>query len=140
MNIKLNRKKREVKTKGSLKEESKDLNFAYIAANAAEEKKGENILLLDVSKLTTISDYFLIVTAKSTSQVEAVSSYIEEKLTELNYKLVSKEGFVTSNWIVLDFGNLVVHVMHQKERDYYKIERFWSNATLIDNKLWKMAS
>ena len=138
LNIKANRKNKELKK--NLTSENTDLNIAYIAAQCADEKKGENILLLDVSKLTTISDYFLIITAKSTAQVEAISKLIEEKLTEANYKLISKEGFVASNWIVLDFGNLVVHIMTEKERQYYKLERFWSNALLIDNKLWEKAS
>lgn len=138
LNIKSNRQKK--KLKENLVNKNDDLNIAYIAAKCAEEKKGENILLLDVSKLTTISDYFLIITAKSTAQIEAISKLIEEKLTEVNYNLISKEGFVASNWIVLDFGNLVVHIMTEKERQYYKLERFWSNALLIDNKLWEKAS
>jgi len=117
-----------------------DLDFAFIAANAANEKKGENILLLDVSKLTVISDYFLIVTAKSIPQIEAISKHIEETLLKLNYKMISKEGFVGSNWIVLDFGNLIVHIMSEKERNYYKLERFWSNGIIIDKKKWEKAS
>ena len=117
-----------------------DLDFAFIAANAANEKQGENILLLDVSKLTVISDYFLIVTAKSTPQIEAISKYIEETLFNFNYRLVSKEGFVGSNWVVLDFGNLVVHIMNEKERNYYKLEKFWSNASIFDKKKWEKAS
>lgn len=117
-----------------------DLDLAFIAANSANEKKGENILLLDVSKLTVISDYFLIITAKSTPQIEAISKYIEETLSNLNYKLISKEGFIGSNWVVLDFGNLVVHTMIEKERNYYKLEKFWSNAIIIDKKKWEKAS
>ena len=117
-----------------------DLDFAFIAANAANEKKGENILLLDVSKLTVISDYFLIVTAKSTPQIEAISKQIEETLSNLNYRLISKEGFVGNSWVVLDFGNLVVHIMSEKERTYYKLEKFWSNATIIEKRKWEKAS
>lgn len=127
-------------SKKNIKKLNNDLKIVYTAAKAAEEKKGENIIILDVSKLTVISDYFLLITAKSTPQIEAISRFIEEKLDELNYSLISKEGFVSSNWIVLDYGNLVVHIMHEKERNYYKLERFWSNATLVDNKIWKKAS
>ncbi|OGI20191.1 MAG: ribosome silencing factor [Candidatus Melainabacteria bacterium RIFCSPHIGHO2_02_FULL_34_12] len=111
-----------------------------MAANAAEEKKGENILLLDVSRLTVVSSCFLIITAKSQPQIQAIASNIEEELSKLNYKLISKEGFVDSNWVVLDFGDLVVHIMTEKERNYYKLERFWSNARTIDQKQWKKAS
>lgn len=127
-------------SKKNIKRLNNDLKIVYTAAKAAEEKKGENIIILDVSKLTVISDYFLIITARSTPQIEAISRFIQEKLDDLNYSLISKEGFVSSNWIVLDYGNFVVHIMHEKERNYYKLERFWSNATLIDNKIWKKAS
>lgn len=127
-------------SKKNIKQLNNDLKIVYTAAKAAEEKKGENIIILDVSKLTVISDYFLIIGARSTPQIEAIARFIEEKLDELNCSLISKEGFVSSNWIVLDYGNFVVHIMHEKERNYYKLERFWSNATLVDNKIWKKAS
>lgn len=135
MSIKLNRKKRTAQQKNTSKLEPSDLYYASIAAKAAEEKKAEDILLLDVSRLSTISDYFLIVTARSTPQIEAIARHVEEKLSIVNYKLISKEGFIASNWVVLDFGNLVVHIMNETERNYYKLERFWSNAIIINNKL-----
>ena len=135
MNTKTN-----LKTKIKLTQINSDLNFAYIAANAAEEKKGDNILLLDVSKLTVISDYFLIVSAKSSAQIEAIAKHIEELLSKSNCRLVSKEGLTTSNWTVLDFGNLVVHIMNENERNYYKLEKFWSNASAVENKVWRKAS
>lgn len=137
LNLKQKRKNNTIKkTKTGLN----DLDFTFIAANAADEKKGENILLLDVSKLTVISDYFLIITARSTPQIEAISKHIEETLSKLNYKIISKEGFVGSSWIVLDFGNLIVHIMSEKERNYYKLEKFWSNGIIIDKKKWEKAS
>lgn len=134
------KQKRKNNTTKKTKTRLNDLDFAFIAANAANEKKGENILLLDVSKLTVISDYFLIVTAKSIPQLQAISKHIEETLFNLNYRLVSKEGFVGNNWTVLDFGNLIVHIMSEKERNYYKLERFWSNGIIIDKKKWEKAS
>lgn len=140
MSLNINRKKRTEQKKKSLNSQNNDLRFSFIAANAAEEKKGENILLLDVSRLTVVSSCFLIITAKSQPQIQAIASNIEEELSKLNYKLISKEGFVDSNWVVLDFGDLVVHIMTEKERNYYKLERFWSNARTIDQKQWKKAS
>ena len=139
MNIKTKRQTRSNINNKIIKEET-SLNSALIAAKIAEEKKGENILLLDVSKLTVISDYFLIVTAKSTPQINAIAKSIEEELAPLNYKLIAKEGFVDSNWTVLDFGNLIVHIMNEKERNYYKLEKFWSNAIIVDENKWKKAS
>ena len=139
MNIKLNRQKRNSSKDKNLTRDN-HLSIAFLAAKIAEEKKGENILLLDVSKLTVLSDCFLIVTAKSMPQINAIAKSIEENLRSANCRLISKEGFVDSNWVVLDFGNLIVHIMNEKERSYYKLEKFWSNAIVIDNKIWEKAS
>ncbi len=139
LKVKTNKNKSS-QTRKKIKQEFDDLKYAFIAANIAEEKKGEDILLLDVSRLTIIASYFLIITAKSQPQIQAISTNIVERLTKENHTLISQEGFVNSNWIVLDFGNLVVHIMNNKERDYYKLERFWSNAKIIDRKQWKKAS
>lgn len=137
LSIRLNRKKEK---KSKLKLGTQDTNYAFIAAKAAEEKKGEEIVLLDVSRLTIVADYFLIIGAKSAAQIEAIANNIHQKLELLNHTLISKEGQPTSQWVILDYGNLIVHIMHENERAYYKLERFWSNARLIDNKVWKKAS
>ncbi len=141
MKAKINTKKTTSSNKktNSIKD-SEVLPYVYLAANAIEEKKGENIVLLDVSKLTVLSDYFIVTTANSSVQIQAIAKYVEETLRESGVRLVSKEGFVQSNWVVLDFGNLVVHVMSEKEREFYKLERFWGNAIVIENKKWKKAS
>ena len=135
MKLKQRSKNKKTKSKNKKELENSQLRYLYIAANAALEKKGENILLLDVSKLTVISDYFLIVSAKSSPQVEAIARNIRDELSKLNYYPLSKEGILTSGWVVLDFGNIIVHIMGEKERNFYKLERFWSNATIIENKI-----
>lgn len=139
LKFKTKRKKRIVQKKSTKKSENNNLKFLYLAANAANEKKGENILLLDVSKLTIISDYFIIVTAKSTVQAQAIANYIEDQMSKNNFKSISKEGLTDGSWVVLDFGNIVVHIMREQERNYYKLERFWSNATVINSKLREKA-
>lgn len=140
LTLKVKNKKSTLKPGKKLNKQKDESYHVLVAANAAEEKKAENILLLDVSKLTIIADFFLIITAKSPAQIEAITNSIKEKLSKYNYNLNSKEGFITSNWVILDFGNLVVHIMGEKERNYYKLERFWSNATVIDKKIWRKAS
>ena len=138
--VKTKSKKRTLTKKTKTKLDNSDLKLLHSAANAAYEKKGENILLLDVSKLTVISDYFLIISAKSSAQIEAIERNIKDELSKLNHPLISKEGLLGSSWTILDFGNIVVHIMGEKERDYYKLERFWSNATIIENKIWEKVS
>lgn len=140
LKIKTLRKQSNSKQKNKFKKSTGEINFAYAAAKAAEDKKGENISLLDVSKLTVVADYFMIVTARSSPQIDAIAKNIEENLSLLNLKPISKEGNSSSSWIILDFGNLVVHIMQENERNYYNLERFWSNALVVNNKLWKKAS
>ena len=137
MKLKNKRKNNLANRDDKTKHENTDLNYILLAANSADEKQGENILVLDVSRLTVIADYFLIISTKSTPQIIAIANYIEEKLSDAKYKLVSKEGFPDSSWTILDYGNFIVHIMHEKERAYYKLEKFWSNATVIDNEQWK---
>ena len=129
--------KKSKKKKSYLKKEDYSLSLAISACRGAEEKKGENILLLDVSRLTIVSDYFLFITAKSSNQINAIANYIEELLTKTNHLPVSREGIMESNWIILDFGELVVHIMNEEIRNYYKLERFWSNGRVVKNNAWK---
>lgn len=137
--LKLNSKRKNIsyKQKYKFSKIKNNLDIAGLAAYAASEKKGENILLLDVSKLTIVGDYFLIVTARSSVQVDAIANHVEETLLKADYKLLSKEGLTFSSWVILDFGNLVIHVMGNKERDYYKLEQFWGNAEIINKKIWE---
>ena len=132
-NIILIKDKIETKKKRSktLKEKSIE-ELVLKAAYAAEDKKGKNITIIDVRKLTVISDYFLIISVSSTVQAQAIGKYIEATLKEENYRLISREGFTHGAWLVLDYGDIVIHIMMEDERKYYKLESFWSNGKYID--------
>lgn len=141
--VKINRNKK-LRSK-SLKHKLKSIDISFekaiTACKAAYEKKGENITLLNVSKLTIISDYFVIITANSKPHLQILSRYIEEILkNNFNAHLISQEGVIDNVWSVLDFGDIIVHIMLEDERNYYKLESFWRNATFIDSKVWKKAS
>ncbi|MBI1859129.1 MAG: ribosome silencing factor [Candidatus Melainabacteria bacterium] len=123
-----------------IKEKSNSFELAKTACMAAYDKKGEDITLLDVSKLTVIADYFLIITANSAPQIQSIAKSIVENLENYNINLISKEGLPDSDWTILDFGEIIIHIMSKDERAFYKLESFWRNATFIDNKLWKKAS
>ena len=143
LNIKSKRNKKasRSRTKKRNKEQTNySLDLALLACKAANDKKGENIVLLDVSKLTVISDYFLIISANSKPHLQTLSRYISDTLSKSNTTLISKEGIDNSTWAILDFGELIVHIMLEGERSFYKLESFWRNATSMDNKLWKKAS
>jgi ribosome-associated protein len=99
-----------------------------IITKACEDKKGIDIKVLNIGKLTPIADYFVIASGNSSSQVQAIADEVESKILEAgNEEEVSKEGYRGGRWILLDFNDIVVHVFHKEERDFYNLERLWSD-------------
>jgi ribosome-associated protein len=101
------------------------------AAQAAADKLARDILLLDVSEQLVITDVFLLASAPSDRQVLSVVDAIEERLRELGTKPVRREGEKEGRWVLLDFGEVVVHVQHEEERIYYALERLWKDCPVI---------
>jgi len=99
-----------------------------LAINAALDKKGFNLSLLEVANLTSICDYFLIVSANSTIQVQAIVDNIEEKLSEIGRNPLRLEGKNAARWVLMDYGDLVVHVFIEEEREFYDLERLWRTS------------
>lgn len=107
-------------------ENSREL--ANLAAKLLSEKKGNDIIMLDISHLTVIADYFVIASAKSSTQVKAMGEHVEEKLSEMGLEPVRREGFADARWIILDYGNVVVHVFNDDMRMFYCLERLWEDG------------
>ncbi len=108
-----------------------------IIVKACTDKKGSDIKVLDLKKLTTITDYFVIVSGNSTTQTIAIADEIEDKMSLANYDLLGKEGYKEGTWILLDYGSVVVHVFRKAEREFYNLERVWADSqelTLEDIK------
>ncbi|MGE5629576.1 MAG: ribosome silencing factor [Caulobacteraceae bacterium] len=110
--------------------------MANKAVELLKDKKARDIKLLDIHEVSTIADYFLIATGTSTIQVQAMSDELEEKMSLAGYEMHHKEGFRNGRWILIDFGNIVVHLFHDEERKFYNIERIWVDAKtiLVDNQ------
>ena len=102
-----------------------------IAAAAADAKGGEDLIALDVSQPLPLVDIFLLVTGRSERNVAAIADEIEDRHLESGHKRLRREGRQESRWVLLDFGDLVVHVFHEQERMYYGLERLWSEATQV---------
>ncbi len=102
-----------------------------IAAVAADSKGGEDLVALDVSGPLPLVDIFLLVSGRSERNVAAIADEIEEKLLEAGYKRLRREGRQEARWVLLDFGDLVVHVFHEQERVYYGLERLWKDCPLV---------
>ncbi|WP_296195214.1 ribosome silencing factor [uncultured Microbacterium sp.] len=102
-----------------------------IAAIAADDKGGEDLVALDVSQPLPLVDAFLIVTGRNERNVGAISDAVEEKLLEHGVKRLRREGRQEGRWVLMDFGDLVVHVFHEEERMYYGLERLWKDCPVI---------
>lgn len=108
------------------------LNLAKMAARAAAENKGQDIVLLNVSKQTSIFDCFVIATGTSRRQLHAISDEIEHALTAVGEKRLSTSGYDESRWIVLDYGGLVVHLFDEETRAFYDLEGLWADSPRVD--------
>lgn len=108
-----------------------------IIIKSADAKKAFDIKVLDISKLTSIADYFVILSGNSQRQVMAISDAIEEKMYLQGYDLRHKEGYSSGNWILLDYGDIIVHVFYKEDRDFYNLERLWADAEDIDIEIYK---
>lgn len=109
--------------------------MAQIAALAADSKSGEDLVALDVSEPLPLVDIFLLVTGRNERNVAAIADEIEEKLLEAGHKRLRREGRQESRWVLLDFGDLVVHVFHEEERMYYGLERLWKDCPVVPLEL-----
>ncbi|AJM77631.1 ribosome silencing factor [Rathayibacter toxicus] len=102
-----------------------------IAATAADAKGGEDLIALDVSGPLPFVDIFLLVTGRSERNVVAIANEVEDRLYESGTKLLRREGRSEARWILLDFGDLVVHVFHEEDRMYYSLERLWKDCPVV---------
>ena len=94
-----------------------------------EDKKGGDIVLLNLKEISMVTDYCLIVTGNSTTQVKAITNYLEEKLPEMGIPVLHLEGLPSAKWVLMDCGgDLVVHVMTPEQREFYQLERLWKDA------------
>lgn len=107
-----------------------------IAVKAAEDKRGEDIVALDLQPVSLIADYFMIVDAASTRQVQAVADSIEDAVEKAGIKIQRVEGYNAAKWVLIDLGDVMVHVFQKEERAHYNLEKLWVEAPLVDLSDW----
>jgi ribosome-associated protein len=113
--------------------QSRSYQLALAAARAAADNKGKNVVVLDMRDQTPIFDYFVIVTGASRRQLHAISEDIDHVLEkELGDHRLGIEGYEDSHWILLDYGDIVVHLFDENTRAYYDLESLWGNAKRVD--------
>ena len=104
---------------------------ALLCAKFALEKKAYDLVLMEVGALTSLADYFLICTGRSDTQVQAIAQGIEDNLARAGMRPLSVEGLTRSQWVVLDYGDVVIHVFYEPVREFYDLDRLWARAPRV---------
>lgn len=108
--------------------QSKEMTRLAIAA--LEDKKAEEIKIIDIREVSVLADYFIIATGSNRSQIQALINHVEEKLGRAGYHTKQIEGYDSANWVLMDYGDIIVHVFDKQNRLFYDLERIWRDGTL----------
>ncbi len=107
------------------------LNMARIAYDALIEKKAEDVNVIDISGISTIADYFVIASGKNDNQMRTLVDNVEEKMGRAGYTAKMREGTDGNVWVLLDYGDVIVHIFGQKDREFYDLDRIWRDGKEI---------
>ncbi len=111
--------------------------LACVIARVLDDKLGKNLIILNISKVSVLADYFVVCSADTSTQVRALSSYVREKIKDAFKRLPDNyENDARNRWNLLDYGDVVVHIMHREERETYAIEKFWNHAFTVPEDVW----
>ena len=106
--------------------------MAKLAIRALEDKKAEDIKVIDISGISTVADYFIIASGKNRSQIQALCDNVDETLGRAGAKMKQTEGYKSANWILMDYGDIIVHIFDTENRLFYDLERIWRDGKEID--------
>jgi ribosome-associated protein len=107
------------------------LEKALLCTRFALDKKAYDLVVLDVSKLTSVADYFVICTGRSDTQVRAIAQHVEESLENEDIRPLATEGFPRGQWVLMDYGDVVIHIFYQPIRAFYDLEGLWMRASRV---------
>lgn len=105
--------------------------IALLAREAAEDKKAEDVVVMDVAKQTSLAHYFLITHGNSEPHIRAIANHIIDVLESKKIRCLRSEGMDSARWVLLDFGSVIVHVFHKEIREFYNLERLWGESGRI---------
>lgn len=100
------------------------------AVSILEDKKARDIDTIDITDITILTDYFVICSGTSTTHIKSLADELDFKMAEAGYKHLHKEGYNSARWILLDYGDLVVHIFHEEDRKFYNLERLWRDGVI----------
>ena len=113
-------------------EKEQVFEMVKLAKAALEDKKAEEIRVIDISDVSVLADYFIIAGGSNSSQIQALADSVEEKLTRAGMPVKQTEGYETANWILLDFGDIIVHIFDKENRLLYDLERIWRDGKFVN--------
>ncbi|MCI9068442.1 MAG: ribosome silencing factor [Lachnospiraceae bacterium] len=108
--------------------------MAAIVCRALEDKKGQDVTVIDISGVSCLADYFIIANGENSNQVQAMTDNVEEEMEKEGYHFTQKEGYQSARWILLDYRDVVVHVFSREDRRFYDLERVWRDGRIVDIK------
>ncbi len=113
---------------------SREQEMTRLACKALDEKKGQDIKIIDIHEVSVIADYFVIASGSNQNQVQAMVDNVEETLGRAGFEAKQIEGSKNSSWVLMDYGDLIVHVFDEENRLFYDLERIWRDGKVLDAK------
>ena len=110
------------------------LEMAKLAIEALEDKKAEDIKVIDISEVSVLADYFIIAGGSNASQIQALCNNVDEKLGRAGHPSKQIEGYDSANWVLLDFGDIIVHIFDKENRLLYNLERIWRDGKMVSKE------
>lgn len=107
-------------------------NILKLIKNKLEEKKGIDVVVLDISELSVMADYFVIASGNNINQVHAMADFVEDELAKNGMKHKAIEGYNNANWILMDYGDIIIHLFDKESRDFYDLERIWKGGKAVE--------
>ena len=106
--------------------------IAKLAISALEDKKAEDIKIIDISEVSVVADYFIIANGTNRNQIQTLSDHVEETLGRAGVELKQVEGYDNANWVLLDFRDVIIHIFDKENRLFYDLERIWRDGKMIE--------
>lgn len=108
--------------------------MTHLAVAALEDKKASDVKIIDIEHISTLADYFIIASGTNRNQVQAMADSVEEALSKAGYEPKQIEGYQNANWILMDYGDIVLHLFDEENRLFYDLERIWRDGKLIEKE------